>query len=293
MNNILRHPCSLVLLLSLLFAGSAFGAETPKRPKRAPASKSEGSAPPTPKEVEAPIQQAKVVSYGRKDLATVNTKLRYTTLIVLPPTERILDFTIGDKEFWVVDGSENFAYVKPAKAGAHTNMNLITASGNIFSFLLVEVSATPEAQPDLKIFVEPSEESMVDAAKKAPRFVSADEVENYRRQVEIARDETREVKQAAQKAIDSGITTFISNVRFPYHFEAGKAPFFVRAMYRDDKFTYIQARPEETPTLYEIRDGKPNLVNFDYKDGVYVADRILDRGYLAIGKKKLAFTSKD
>jgi type IV secretion system protein VirB9 len=292
MNNIHRHPGSLLLLVSILFAGSALGAETPKRPKRAPASKSEGSALPTPREVE-PIQQAKVVSYGRKDVATVNTKLRYTTLIVLPPAERILDFTIGDKEFWVVDGSENFAYVKPAKAGAHTNMNLITASGNIFSFLLVEVSATPEAQPDLKIFVEPSEESMVDAAKKAPRFVSVSEVENYRRQIEIAKDETREVKQAAQATIDSGITTFISNVRFPYRFAAGKAPFFVRAMYRDDKFTYIQARPEETPTLYEIKDGKPNLVNFDYKDGVYVADRILGRGYLAIGKKKLAFTSED
>ena len=85
----------------------------------------------------------------------------------------------------------------------------------------------------------------------------------------------------------------MSNVRFPYRFEAGKKPFFVRAMYHDDKFTYIQARPEETPTLYEIKDGKPNLVNFSYKDGVYVVDKILDQGYLAIGKRKLAFTREE
>ena len=97
------------------------------------------------------------------------------------------------------------------------------------------------------------------------------------------------MKQSAQTSIDNGISKFLSNVRFPYRFDAGKRPFFVRAMYRDDKFTYIQARPEETPTLYEVKDGKPNLVNFTYKGGVYVVDKILDEGYLAIGKQKVEF----
>ena len=107
------------------------------------------------------------------------------------------------------------------------------------------------------------------------------------------KDETRQVKQATQAAIDNGISRFVSNVRFPYRFEAGKKPFFVRAMYHDDKFTYVQARPEESPTLYEIKDGKPNLVNFDYKNGVYVVDKILDRGYLVIGKQKLGFLREE
>jgi type IV secretion system protein VirB9 len=106
----------------------------------------------------------------------------------------------------------------------------------------------------------------------------------------LAHDETRKAKQETQSAIDSGVSKFIANVRFPYRFEAGKKPFFVRAMYHDDKFTYIQARPEETPTLYELKDGKPNLVNFDYRDGVYVVSKILDKGYLVVGKQKLGFT---
>src|SRR5436309_2649650 len=80
--------------------------------------------------------RVKVVDYGEKDIVHVNTKLRYTTLIVLPKEERILDFTCGDKEFWVVNGTENFAFVKPAKAGALTNLNLITAAGRIYSFVL-------------------------------------------------------------------------------------------------------------------------------------------------------------
>jgi len=59
---------------------------------------------------------------------------------VLPKNEQILDFTCGDKEFWIVSGTQNFAYVKPAKVNFQTNLNLITASGNVYSFVLTEVS---------------------------------------------------------------------------------------------------------------------------------------------------------
>ena len=233
--------------------------------------------------------QARTVHYGDQDVIRLRTKVRYTTLIVLPRNEQILDFTCGDKEFWVVNGNANLAYVKPAKAGAQTNLNLITASGNIYSFVLTEVSDIAEASPDLKVFVEPRDESMISAATASPRFVPVQVADDYRQQVALAREETKRVEAASQSEIDRGITRFIGNMRFPYRFEAGKKPFFVRAMYNDDKFTYIQARPEETPALYEIQDGKANLVNFDYRNGVYVVEKILDRGYLVIGKQKLSF----
>ena len=123
---------------------------------------------------------------------------------------------------------------------------------------------------------------------KLTESLAAPLIEQTRREYEA-----RLTKQAAQTSIDSGISKFIANVRFPYRFEAGKKPFLVRAMYHDDKFTYIQARPEETPTLYEIKDKKPNVVNFEYKNGVYVVEKILDRGYLAIGKQKLGFAREE
>src|SRR5216683_4662751 len=47
----------------------------------------------------------RVVQYGDKDVVKVNTKLRYTTLIVLPKNEQILDFTCGDQAYWVVNGN--------------------------------------------------------------------------------------------------------------------------------------------------------------------------------------------
>src|SRR4051812_38086745 len=72
---------------------------------------------------------AKTLQYTSQDVPRINTKLRYMTLIVLPAQEQILDFTCGDKDYWNVSGTQNLAYVKPAKAGARTNVNLITASG--------------------------------------------------------------------------------------------------------------------------------------------------------------------
>lgn len=236
---------------------------------------------------------AKVVAYSEKDVIPVNAKIRFSTLIVLPKQEQILDFTCGDKEFWIVNGSQNFAYVKPAKAGSRTNLNLITASGNVYSFLITEISEVAGGEPDLKVFVEPEDESILSAAGAQPRFVTAQQVEDYRQQVDIAKAEARDAKQAAQALIDRETSRireqYPSNLKFPYHIQPGKRPFNITAMYTDDKFTYIQAHPDEPPALYELKDGKPNLVQFEFRNGTYIAAKVLDSGYLAIGKQKLPF----
>ena len=48
-------------------------------------------------------------------------------------------------------------------------------------------------------------------------------------------------------------------------------------------------RRQEKPTIYELKDGKPDLVNFDFENGVYVIPKIVDHGYLAVGKQKVNF----
>ncbi len=289
MTSSIRLTAVLFLCSALLAAPPAAG-QRPRTSKSTPppASAPKGSAPPP----ERP-PQAKVVQYGERDVVTVRSKVRYTTLIVLPANEEILDITCGDKEFWIIDGAQNLAYVKPAKEGTQTNLNLVTASGNIYSFILAEVSGSSNPQPDLKVFIEPKGDSMVASTAGSTKFVSVRELETSRRQTLAAQEETRQVRESAQAAIETGVSRFVTNVRFAYRFEAGRKPFYVRAMYHDERFTYIQARPEETPTLYEIKDGKPNLVSFDYKDGVYVVSKILDRGYLAIGKRRLGFEREE
>jgi hypothetical protein len=64
-------------------------------------------------------------------------------------------------------------------------------------------------------------------------------------------------------------------------------------MYTDGKFTYIQAHLDEPPALYEWKDGKPNLIQFEFRNGTYIAAKVLDSGYLAIGKKKLSFARSE
>src|SRR6266446_9331404 len=170
-----------------------------------------------------PALSATVVEYGERDVLRLNAKLRYTTLIVLPKNEQILDFTCGDKEFWMVNGTQNFAYAKPARPRAETNLNLITASGNVYSFVLTEVSGVSGVEPDLKVCVERKEEAMSSAMNGAPRFVSATEIEDYRRQVELAKEESRQSRRAAEQTIVSEIDRYRSEypvgLRFTYQFE--------------------------------------------------------------------------
>src|SRR5258708_38973414 len=96
----------------------------------------------------AQSREARTIKYAAKDIVLIKAKLRYTTLIVLPQNEKILDFVTGDKYFWVVEGTQNFCYIKPANAGRNTDCTLITAAGNVYSFLVKEVGESDD--PDLK-----------------------------------------------------------------------------------------------------------------------------------------------
>jgi type IV secretion system protein VirB9 len=229
----------------------------------------------------AQARGARTVKYVAQDIVSIRAKIRFTSLIVLPANEKILDFVVGDKDFWVVEGVQNFCYVKPAKQGSSTNITLITAAGNVYSLLLTEIGEGSD--PDLKVFIEPTDNSMLQAIKGPPRFVSASEVESVRA---VSQQETSRAKQAE----DSFRSEYpIKDLQFDYKFKQDEKPFYVRAIYHDEKFTYIRSAAEEKPTLYEIKDGAPNLINFELQNGVYVVPKILDKGYLVIGKHRLDF----
>jgi hypothetical protein len=61
-------------------------------------------------------------SASDRGVIQLNTRLRYTTMVVLPDGEDILDVVCGDKDFWIISAAQNIAHVKPAKEGAATNM---------------------------------------------------------------------------------------------------------------------------------------------------------------------------
>lgn len=248
--------------------------------------------------IHSSIETARVVKYGQDDIVTVRAKLRYSTLIVLPENEEILDFTTGDKDFWIINGAHNLCYIHPAQAGIRSNLNLITASGHVYSFLLEEISNEPNVEPDLKIFIEPKEQSGVGMDAFARNFVPASEVDAYQREIQSLRDQAAAQVKAAETSAKQQIEKFRAEypttLQFDYELdrEAMGEPFLVSAIFHDDHFTYIKCAASEKPAIYEMKDGKPNLINFDLDNGVYIVPKIMDAGYLAIGKKKVSFTRR-
>jgi type IV secretion system protein VirB9 len=242
---------------------------------------------------------ARVVHYSQTDIIPIRAKIRFSTLIVLPANEEILDFTTGDKDFWIINGVHNLCYVHPAEANIKTDLNLITASGHVYSFLLTEISNQPDEQPDLKVFVVPKDESSVATVNGQVRYVRASEVEAYKQEAEAAEAQAVEAIQQAKARAKQEVTAYReqypAKLRFDYEYKskATRPPFSVTAIYHDDKFTYIQSNAQEKPAIYELKDGKPDLVNFDLENGVYIVPEIVDRGYLVIGKQKVAFKRRD
>ena len=95
---------------------------------------------------------ARIVKYSQTEIIPIRAKIRFSTLIVLPADEEILDFTTGDKDFWIINGTHNLCFSsRPGRI--RSNMNLVTASGHVYSFLLTEISKEASGKPDLKVFV--------------------------------------------------------------------------------------------------------------------------------------------
>jgi type IV secretion system protein VirB9 len=237
----------------------------------------------------------RTVKYSQQDIISIRAKIRFSTLIVLPPNEDILDFATGDKEFWIINGVHNLCYVHPAKAGIRSDLHLVTSTGRVYSFLLTEVSNDASGEPDLKIFVEAKEESAISGSAGFENYVRAGEAEAYKKQLDALRAETDSQIHAAEAHAEGEVAKFKADypqkLQFDYELDkkASDDPFRVSMIYHDETFTYIKCAAREKPALYEIKDGKPNLLNFQFENGVYIAPQVIDDGYLVVGSKKVSF----
>src|SRR6201992_2989609 len=119
---------------------------------------------------------ARTVQYHSQDIVPIHAKLKSTTLIELPATEKIREAATGDKDFWIVDVVGNFCFVHPAKAGISSNLNLITDKGNIYSFTMQDISSSNDL-PDLKVLIQPIDQSSIVASNGPAQFVPAAQLE--------------------------------------------------------------------------------------------------------------------
>jgi type IV secretion system protein VirB9 len=226
------------------------------------------------------------VTASDRSVIPLHTRIRFTTMVILPDDEEILDVVCGDRDFWVISATQNIAHIKPAKEGASTNLNLVTAKGTVYSFLLTEAKS---GDPDLKVYVtaDPS------AAHTTPKYVAVTQVAAETSALESQLTAARAAVDAAKRQSDEEIAAFKQRypqtLQFVYGTPKYTGPFYVRAIWHDGRFTYIQTDARELPALYEMKDGQPVLVDFQVRGATYVVPKVLDQAYLAIGKQTFGF----
>ncbi len=228
---------------------------------------------------------ARTVQYHAKDIVAIRAKVKYTTLIELPATEKIIEAATGDKDFWIIDVVQNFCFLHPAKSGIRSNIDLVTDKGNIYAFTLEEVTEE-KGDPDLKVIIQPADQSAIANLNGPSRFVPAAEADAVRAQAQLAQ------AQAAQQ-VEQYRSQYPTQLKFDYRFKSGEAPFAITSIYHDDRFTYVKSEATEKFAIYEVKDGAPNFINYELKDGTYVIPKVLDHGYFEIGKKRTEFARKE
>ena len=229
-------------------------------------------------------ESARTVQYHSQDIVAIRAKVKYTTLIEVPPSEKIMEAATGDKDFWIVDIVGNFCFVHPAKQGISSNLNLITDKGNIYSFTLQDISGSSN-EPDLKVIVEPADRSAIVAASGPAQFVPAAQLEQSKQQVAA-------LQSHVEQAVDEYKSSYPTQLKFDYVYKANEAPFDIQSIYHDDKFTYIKTNAPEKFSVNEMKDGKPNLITYDLREGTYIIPKIMDDGYVELGKKRMSFARK-
>ena len=224
----------------------------------------------------------------------VNTRVRHTTVIQLPASETILDFIVGDSEYWHLTGAANLAFLKPIGEGVTTNVALVCESGRIYSFLVTERNAPPH------LIVRVGAADDTSAAGHVPAFVARSQVAEYQRMAEQSRAAVQLAQQQAEEAItatrqhataqvDQFRQTYPTQLKFPYELDdkALRWPFLVQGMWHDGQFTYVRSTAQETPALYENKDGQPSLIPYDLQDdGLFIVRRLVGSGWLQIGRDR-------
>ena len=229
----------------------------------------------------------------------IHTSLNESTLLELPADEKVATVFGGNTDDWIFNAghvASRFISVKPKAAAAKssTNVHIISDHGVDYTLELQEVSGDPNASFDSTVFLVAIDTEAQKKIAEPPVFVPAAEVkekeDRLERELADAEAAASSEKKAALDAQEKYQSTYPSNLHFDYSWDQSKARALgVRQIWDDGKFTYIQGKFEEPPVVYELKDKKGSLINFDFANGLYTIPKLLQNGYVAIGKAKVEF----
>lgn len=223
----------------------------------------------------------------------VRAGLLQSTLILLPDQEKVANVFAGDTVDWVFDGghvASRFISIKPKVANSTTDVHIVSDHGNEYTLQLREISGDEDPHFDSKIFIAPADKAAKDRLVEMPVFVSAAELDKVKQEA-VAAQAAQAATLKAEKAQEEAYRSqYPGSLHFDYTWDKSKGKELgLQAIWRDDKFTYLRGVFQETSALYEVKDKKPSLINFDFANGLYTVPKKLENGYLAIGKQKVEF----
>lgn len=223
----------------------------------------------------------------------VRAGLLQSTLILLPAEEKVANVFAGDTVDWVFDGgrvASRFVSIKPKVASSTTDVHIVSDHGNEYTLQLREVSGDEDPHFDSKVFIVPGDKAAKDRLAELPVFVPAAELDKVKQEAATAQAAQAATLKAEQTQEESYRSQYPRSLHFDYIWDKGRGKALgLQEIWRDDKFTYLRGQFQETPALYEVKDKKPSLINFDFSNGLYTVPKELDNGYLAIGKQKVEF----
>jgi len=223
----------------------------------------------------------------------VRAGLLQSTLILLPAEEKVANVFAGDTVDWVFDGghvASRFISIKPKVAGSATDAHIVSDHGNEYTLQLREVSGDEDPHFDSKIFILPGDKAAKEKLTELPVFVPAAELDKVKQEAAAAKAAEAATLKAEQTKEEAYRSQYPGSLHFDYTWDKSKGKELgLQEIWRDGKFTYLRGQFQEIPALYEVKDKKPSLINFDFSNGLYTVPKELDNGYLAIGKQKVEF----
>ncbi|HEY2472448.1 MAG TPA: TrbG/VirB9 family P-type conjugative transfer protein [Terracidiphilus sp.] len=251
-----------------------------------------GPAVPEPRQLDPSAPRTIVVSETDTP-PMVRAGLLQSTLILLPAEEKVANVFAGDTVDWVFDGghvASRFVSIKPKIANSSTDVHIVSDHGNEYTLELHEVSADQDSHFDSKVFIVPGDKAAKDRLAELPVFVPASELDKVKQEAATAKAAEEVERKAEETKNEQYRSQYPGTLHFDYTWDNAKGKTLgLQQIWRDDKFTYLRGEFQETPALYEVKDKRPSLINFDFASGLYTVPKELENGYLAIGKQKVEF----
>jgi len=214
--------------------------------------------------------------YDADNTFLILSRPKALTHIEFGPDERIQTVAGGDTKHWELTPTQNrrHLFVKPVYEQMETSMTVITDK-RTYQFVLR--STGPGAKWYQRVTWRYGETMLLDMREAEEKAAEADKA---------ARNAD---KERQDQTLAVGVNP--KDLRFDYSIEAN-APFRPVSLFDDGKFTWIRmpSKLVELPALFGMTEaGELSIVNYVVQGDYMLAQRVMDRGVLKLGKQEGRF----